>query len=49
MRKRTGSPDTAKRGKTGRKLTDLGPKRIKGGDARSIKGGEGHEKWITVS
>ncbi len=39
MRKRTSSTDSAKRGKAARKLTDLTPKRVKGGDAASIKGG----------
>ncbi len=39
MRKKTSSTDTSKRGKAGRKLTDLTPKRVKGGDAASIKGG----------
>ncbi len=44
MRKKTSSTDTSKRGKAGRKLTDLTPKRVKGGDAASVKGGEEYLK-----
>jgi len=49
MRKKTSGKDTAKQGKGRRKLADLKPKKVKGGDAGSIKGGSGHEKWIELT
>jgi hypothetical protein len=39
MRKKTSTPDRAKKGKTSRKLLDLPVKTVRGGDAASIKGG----------
>ncbi len=44
MRKKTSGKESSEKGKVRRKLTDLSPKRVKGGDAASIKAG----KWITV-
>ncbi len=38
MRKKTRSTETTKRGKAGRKLTDLSPKRVKSGDD-AVRGG----------
>ena len=48
MRKKTGGKGTTERGKARRKFADLAPKRVKGGDAASIKGGL-VEKWINVN
>ncbi len=44
MRKKTSGKGSTEKGKARRKLTDLSPKRVKGGDASSIKGGP--KAWI---
>ncbi len=38
MRKKTSGKDSTKRGRAGRKLADLKPKRVKGGDD-AVRGG----------
>ena len=50
MSKKPSPKGPTKKGKARRKLTDLGPKRVKGGDAASIKGGflNRFEKWIEL-
>ncbi len=40
MRKKTSGKDSTKQGKARRKLTNLAPKRVRGGDTASIKGGQ---------
>ncbi len=44
MRKKTSGRDSTEKGKARRKLSDLEPKKVKGGDAASIKGGPIYHK-----
>ncbi len=39
MRKKTSGKESTEKGKARRNLSDLAPKKVKGGDAASIKGG----------
>ncbi len=40
MRKKTGTTERAKKGKTNRRLIDLPPKGMKGDSADAVKGGD---------
>ncbi len=46
MRKSTSGKTSTEKEKARRKLTDLSPKRVKGGNAASIKGGT--TQWIKI-
>jgi hypothetical protein len=58
MRKKTSEKSSREKGKPRRKLSDLAPKRVRDGDANSVKGGlvpvggesqdTGHKDWITI-
>jgi hypothetical protein len=50
MSKKTSGKGSKEKGKGSHKLTDLAAKRVRGGEAASIKGGAtiSNEKWITI-
>ncbi len=49
MPKKTSGKDRTSKGKASRKISDLAPKRVKGGEADAVKGGDppikGEIRW----